>query len=146
MSSTQTTDCVFNKEIKLGEKRSEAPNLTADLNCANYNHCRHHMPRENGQTGHCIFERNFQSALMLPPFLHVCPAGGAVLVVEALLYEDGSGPVTAQLYSLNMLVQTEGKERTAAQYAALMSAAGFTNIQHRLTGKIYDAVLGHKED
>ncbi|XP_008327046.1 acetylserotonin O-methyltransferase [Cynoglossus semilaevis] len=75
-----------------------------------------------------------------------CKPGGAVLVVEALLYEDGSGPVTAQLYSLNMLVQTEGKERTAAQYAALMSAAGFTNIQHRLTGKIYDAVLGHKED
>lgn len=71
--------------------------------------------------------------------------GGAVLLVEALLYEDGSGPLTAQLYSLNMLVQTEGRERTGAQYAALLAAAGFTNNQHRLTGKIYDAVLGHKE-
>ncbi|KAK5599644.1 hypothetical protein CRENBAI_017984 [Crenichthys baileyi] len=75
----------------------------------------------------------------------VCKPGGAVLLVEALLNEDGSGPLTAQLYSLNMLVQTEGRERTGAQYAALMAASGFTNIQHHLTGKIYDAVLGHKE-
>ncbi|XP_054887989.1 acetylserotonin O-methyltransferase [Poeciliopsis prolifica] len=74
-----------------------------------------------------------------------CKPGGAVLLVEALLNEDGSGPLTAQLYSLNMLVQTEGRERTGAQYAALLAASGFTNIQHRLTGKIYDTVLGHKE-
>ncbi|KAM8748762.1 acetylserotonin O-methyltransferase [Acanthopagrus latus] len=74
-----------------------------------------------------------------------CKPGGAVLLVEALLFEDGSGPLTVQLYSLNMLVQTEGRERTAAQYAALLAAAGFSDIQHRLTGKIYDAVLGHKE-
>ncbi|XP_034042122.1 acetylserotonin O-methyltransferase [Thalassophryne amazonica] len=73
-----------------------------------------------------------------------CKPGGAVLLVEALLHEDGSGPLTVQLYSLNMLVQTEGRERTAAQYAALLAAAGFTDIHHRLTGKIYDAVLGHK--
>ncbi|XP_012705582.2 acetylserotonin O-methyltransferase [Fundulus heteroclitus] len=73
-----------------------------------------------------------------------CKPGGGVLLVEALLNEDGSGPLTAQLYSLNMLVQTEGRERTGAQYAALLAASGFTNIQHRLTGKIYDAVLGHK--
>lgn len=85
---------------------------------------------------HCVF-LCFHFALR--------PAGSAVLLVEALLHEDGSGPLTVQLYSLNMLVQTEGRERTAAQYAALLAAAGFSNIQHRLTGKIYDAVLGHKE-
>lgn len=73
------------------------------------------------------------------------PTGGGVLLVEALLYEDGSGPLTAQLYSLNMLVQTEGRERSAAQYAALLAAAGFSDIQHRFTGKIYDAVLARKE-
>ncbi|CAJ1079882.1 acetylserotonin O-methyltransferase [Xyrichtys novacula] len=74
-----------------------------------------------------------------------CRPGGAVLLVEALLHEDGSGPLTVQLYSLNMLVQTEGRERTAAQYAALLAAAGFTDTEHRLTGKIYDTVLGKKE-
>lgn len=77
--------------------------------------------------------------------LSVLAVGGAVLLVEALLSEDGSGPLTVQLYSLNMLVQTEGRERTDAQYAALLAAAGFTNIQHRLTDKIYDVVMGHKE-
>lgn len=68
-----------------------------------------------------------------------------MLLVEALLYEDGSGPLTAQLYSLNMLVQTEGRERSAAQYAALLTSAGFSDVQHRFTGKIYDAVLARKE-
>ncbi|KAM9802742.1 acetylserotonin O-methyltransferase [Syngnathus typhle] len=74
-----------------------------------------------------------------------CKPGGAILLVEALLHEDGSGPLTAQLYSLNMLVQTEGRERTGAEYSALLAAAGFAKIQYRLTGKIYDAVLGLKE-
>ncbi|XP_076026051.1 acetylserotonin O-methyltransferase [Genypterus blacodes] len=82
---------------------------------------------------------------LLTRVYQACKPGGAVLVVEALLQEDGSGPLTAQLYSLNMLVQTEGRERTAAQYAALLAAAGFTRVHHRLTGKIYDAVLGRKE-
>ncbi|XP_053296291.1 acetylserotonin O-methyltransferase [Pleuronectes platessa] len=82
---------------------------------------------------------------LLSRVYEACKPGGGVLLVEALLHEDGSGPLTAQLYSLNMLVQTEGRERTAAQYAALLAAAGFTDIQHRLTGKIYDAVLGHKK-
>ncbi|XP_071362793.1 acetylserotonin O-methyltransferase [Trachinotus anak] len=82
---------------------------------------------------------------LLSRIYKACKPGGAVLLVEALLREDGSGPLTVQLYSLNMLVQTEGRERTASQYAALLGAAGFTNIQHRLTGKIYDAVLGNKE-
>lgn len=68
-----------------------------------------------------------------------------MLLVEALLYEDGSGPLTAQLYSLNMLVQTEGRERSAAQYAALLTAAGFSSVRHRFTGKIYDVVLAQKE-
>ncbi|KAG7282577.1 hypothetical protein CRUP_018696 [Coryphaenoides rupestris] len=63
--------------------------------------------------------------------------GGAVV---AVLLEDGSGPLTAQLYSLNMLVQTEGRERTAGQYRALLGAAGFGQVQVRYTGKIYDVL------
>ncbi|TNN52813.1 Acetylserotonin O-methyltransferase [Liparis tanakae] len=82
---------------------------------------------------------------LLSSVYKACKPGGGVLLVEALLHEDGSGPLTVQLYSLNMLVQTEGRERTAAQYAALLDAAGFSAAQHRLTGKIYDAVLGRKE-
>uniref|UniRef100_A0A8C5TCB2 Acetylserotonin O-methyltransferase n=1 Tax=Malurus cyaneus samueli TaxID=2593467 RepID=A0A8C5TCB2_9PASS len=70
--------------------------------------------------------------------------GGGVLLVESLLNEDKSGPVETQLYSMNMLVQTEGKERTAAEYSKLLEAAGFGVIRVRRTGKLYDAVLGRK--
>uniref|UniRef100_A0A4W5JED8 Acetylserotonin O-methyltransferase n=1 Tax=Hucho hucho TaxID=62062 RepID=A0A4W5JED8_9TELE len=85
-----------------------------------------------------------RSIELLTKVYRACRPGGGVLVVEALLCEDGSGPLTAQLYSLNMLVQTEGKERTAAEYTALLTAAGFQSIQVERTGKIYDAVLGRK--
>jgi len=67
-----------------------------------------------------------------------------VLLVESLLNEDKSGPLETQLYSMNMLVQTEGKERTAAEYSKLLEAAGFGEIQVKRTGKLYDAVLGRK--
>uniref|UniRef100_A0AAY4DXI2 Acetylserotonin O-methyltransferase n=1 Tax=Denticeps clupeoides TaxID=299321 RepID=A0AAY4DXI2_9TELE len=87
-------------------------------------------------------ERNVE---LLTKVYRSCRAGGAVLVVEALLSEDDSGPLTAQLYSLNMLVQTEGKERRASEYRRLLAAAGFSHIQVQRTGKIYDAVLARKQ-
>lgn len=70
--------------------------------------------------------------------------GGGVLLVESLLKEDRSGPVETQLYSMNMLVQTEGKERTPAEYSKLLVAAGFREVQVKRTGKLYDAILGRK--
>ncbi|XP_035398115.1 acetylserotonin O-methyltransferase [Cygnus atratus] len=73
-----------------------------------------------------------------------CRSGGGVLLVESLLKEDRSGPVETQLYSLNMLVQTEGKERIPAEYSKLLAAAGFREVQVKRTGKLYDAVLGRK--
>ncbi|XP_022374190.1 acetylserotonin O-methyltransferase isoform X2 [Enhydra lutris kenyoni] len=73
-----------------------------------------------------------------------CKPGGGILVIESLLDADGRGPLTTQLYSLNMLVQTEGRERTAAQYHALLAPAGFQDIQCRRTGGIYDAILARR--
>ncbi|XP_072209315.1 acetylserotonin O-methyltransferase isoform X1 [Excalfactoria chinensis] len=81
---------------------------------------------------------------LLAEVYQACRPGGGVLLVESLLSEDRSGPVETQLYSLNMLVQTEGKERTAAEYSELLGAAGFREVQVRRTGKLYDAVLGRK--
>lgn len=71
-------------------------------------------------------------------------AGGGLLVIESLLDADGRGPLTTQLYSLNMLVQTEGQERTPGQYRELLAAAGFTDVECRRTGRPYDAVLARK--
>ncbi|KAM6141168.1 acetylserotonin O-methyltransferase [Erethizon dorsatum] len=73
-----------------------------------------------------------------------CRPGGGILVVESLLDEDRRGPRTTLLFSLNMLLQTEGRERTPAQYHALVSAAGFGDFQFKKTGSVYDAMLVRK--
>jgi acetylserotonin N-methyltransferase len=73
------------------------------------------------------------------------PVGGALLVAEKLLDDDRTGPRWAVLQSLNMLVCTEGKERTLAEYAALLREAGFSHIEGRRTSSPLDAVLASKE-
>jgi acetylserotonin N-methyltransferase len=72
------------------------------------------------------------------------PSGGALLIAEKLLNEDKTGPVPAQMQSLNMLICTEGKERNLAEYRELLTRAGFTQIEGRLTGRPLDAILAQK--
>ncbi|MGH9354553.1 MAG: class I SAM-dependent methyltransferase [Terriglobia bacterium] len=72
------------------------------------------------------------------------PRGGALLIAERLLNEDKTAPLGALTQSLSMLVCTEGKERTLAEYAALLHEAGFSNVQGRETGAPLDAVLAAK--
>jgi len=72
------------------------------------------------------------------------PAGGGILLAEKLLYEDKSGPVSAQLQSLNMLICTEGRERTLPEYRSLLEEAGFRNVEGRRTGVSLDAILAAK--
>jgi acetylserotonin N-methyltransferase len=72
------------------------------------------------------------------------PAGGAVLVAEKLLNDDKLGPMWAQLQALNMLVCTEGKERTLAEYANLLRIAGFGRVEGCPTHSPLDAVLAVK--
>ncbi len=73
------------------------------------------------------------------------PAGGGLLIAEKLLAEDKTGPVPALMQSLNMLVCTEGRERTLSEYRTLLEAAGFRDVQGRITGAPLDAVLALKE-
>ena len=72
------------------------------------------------------------------------PVGGGLLIAEKLLDEDKSGPTPAHMQSLNMLVCTEGKERTVSEYAALLREAGFASVESRRTGAPLDAVLAIK--
>ncbi len=72
------------------------------------------------------------------------PPKGAVLLAENLLLDDKSGPSWAQMQNLNMLVCTEGKERTPAEYKALLKQAGFAEIQTHRTPSHLDAVLAVK--
>ncbi|XP_077336921.1 acetylserotonin O-methyltransferase-like [Lithobates pipiens] len=73
-----------------------------------------------------------------------CRPGGAVLLIELLLNEDRGGPLISQLFSLNMLLLTEGKERTPSEYKKLLTDSGFRDIQVSATGKIYEAIMGRK--
>ena len=77
--------------------------------------------------------------------IHRClPDGGGLLIAERLLDDDGAGPLPAVMQSLNMLVCTEGRERTPAEYEALLRAAGFREVGFRRTGTPRDAVLARK--
>lgn len=67
------------------------------------------------------------------------PDGGGLLIVERLL-ED----VPAHMQDLNMLIVTEGRERTAEEYAELVKRAGFSSVESRRTGARVDATLAIK--
>ena len=69
---------------------------------------------------------------------------GALLIAEKLLSEDRSGPSWAQMQNLNMLVITEGKERTFAQYRALLSEVGFDRVRAAVTDSPLDCILAEK--
>jgi acetylserotonin N-methyltransferase len=72
------------------------------------------------------------------------PSGGALLIAEKLLTEDKTGPRWAVMQNLGMLLYTEGKERTLAEYKALLSRVGFTEIKGAVTPSPLDAVLAVK--
>ena len=70
------------------------------------------------------------------------PAGGGLLIAEKLLEP---GYVSAHMQSLNMLVNAEGRERSAAEYQALLCAAGFSEAECKVTGAYLDAILATKK-
>jgi acetylserotonin N-methyltransferase len=73
------------------------------------------------------------------------PACGAVLIAEKVLLDDKSGPRWAQMQNLNMLVCTEGKERTLGEYEALLRQVGFGEVIGRRTPAPLDAILAIKQ-
>ncbi|HEX5481971.1 MAG TPA: class I SAM-dependent methyltransferase [Terriglobia bacterium] len=83
--------------------------------------------------------------LLLRKIYDRLPPHGALLIAERLLNEDKTGPPDALMQTLNMLVCTEGRERTLSEYTALLREAGFENTQSRRIGAPVDAVLATKE-
>jgi acetylserotonin O-methyltransferase len=83
------------------------------------------------------------NALLKAIYEHL-PSGGGILLSEKLVNEDKTGPIAAQLQSLNMLVCTEGKERTLGEFRALLEAAGFVRVHGCVTGAPLDAVFAEK--
>lgn len=82
--------------------------------------------------------------ILLKRIAAALPAGGALLIAEKLMGDDRGGPLPAHLQSLNMLVCTEGRERTLAEYAQLLRHAGFGSVEGVVTGQPLDAVWALK--
>ncbi|XP_061898358.1 acetylserotonin O-methyltransferase 2 isoform X1 [Entelurus aequoreus] len=81
---------------------------------------------------------------LLKKLYRACKPGGGVLLVEAMLLENRRGPIMAQLFSLNMLVQTDGREHPPSQYTKILNQSGFAHVQVCRTGKSYDAILAFR--
>jgi predicted O-methyltransferase YrrM len=54
------------------------------------------------------------------------PAGGRLLVHDAFLHDDHSGPLYPALFSVALMILTEGRNYSAAEYKAWLTAAGLT--------------------
>lgn len=70
--------------------------------------------------------------------------GGGLLIAETLVNDDRTGPVYSLMQDLNMLVCTDGRERTFAEYRTLLEPAGFTSVEQHHTGSLVDAILAIK--
>ena len=57
------------------------------------------------------------------------PSGGEVIIAELLVNDDRTGPPAAALMSLNMLVETEGRNYTPAEYGAWLRELGFRDVR-----------------
>jgi acetylserotonin O-methyltransferase len=72
------------------------------------------------------------------------PSGGGLLIAEKLISADRSGPRWAHMQNLGMLLYTEGKERTLAEYQALLERVGFSAVKGSITPSPLDATLALK--
>ncbi len=82
--------------------------------------------------------------LLLAKIFAALPAGGALLIAERLVEDDRLGPLPALMQDLNMLVCTDGRERTRSEYEHLLRSVGFAQVQALKTGTPLDAILGTK--
>jgi acetylserotonin O-methyltransferase len=85
-----------------------------------------------------------QIMALLRKIYDALPTRGGLLIAETLVHEDRSGPVHTLMQDLNMLVCTDGKERTFSEYRELLESAGFAKAEYRRTGSVLDAVLASK--
>ena len=75
------------------------------------------------------------------------PAGGELIVIEALLHDNGAGPLPSALYSVSMLLGDwrSGKQPTYAEVESCLTSAGFESVREGpACGAFHTAVIGRK--
>jgi len=72
------------------------------------------------------------------------PSGGAIVIAEKILNDAKDGPRWAQMQDLNMLIVTEGRERSLGEYERVLKNAGFVDVVACRTSKPLDMVMAMK--
>ncbi|MCI0628783.1 MAG: acetylserotonin O-methyltransferase [Acidobacteria bacterium] len=72
------------------------------------------------------------------------PAGGRLIIHELLYDDDKRGPLEAAVYSMVMLLWTEGRQYSGAELAAMLAEAGFTEIEIKRSFGLWSVVTGVK--
>jgi len=57
------------------------------------------------------------------------PSGGGIVISELLVNDEKTGPPPAALMSLNMLIETEGRNYTPAEYSSWLDETGFIDTR-----------------
>ncbi|MFB4300571.1 methyltransferase [Actinomadura sp. NTSP31] len=73
-----------------------------------------------------------------------CTAPGRVLIMDRLFADDRTGPPATAAMNLVMHLEMAGRHRTAAEFAALLERAGFTDCEVRRSGGEKHLIVGHK--
>ncbi len=82
--------------------------------------------------------------VLLAKIFAALPSGGGLVIAEKLLADSKDGPPWAQLQDINMLLVTEGRERTLGEYEALLLEAGFSDVLACRTAAPLDIILATK--
>lgn len=71
-----------------------------------------------------------QNRAILAKCYDALPSGGLIVICELLLNDERTGPRSAALMGMTMLVETEGgRNYSGAEYRAWLTDAGFTDVQ-----------------
>jgi hypothetical protein len=72
------------------------------------------------------------------------PCGGQLLIHEALLDEDGTGPLIQAGLSVRMLLDTRGQQFSHSALRKLIERAGFVGTQNQKVSALYSLVSARK--
>lgn len=72
------------------------------------------------------------------------PPGGRLIVHEMLYEDDKKGPLDAAIYSMIMLLWSEGRQYSGAELVSLLTGVGFVEIEVRRSFGLWSIVTGVK--
>jgi hypothetical protein len=70
--------------------------------------------------------------------------GGRLIIHEMLYNDDKAGPFTVAAFNIVMLWGTEGEQYSGRELSAMLTEAGFTDIEVRPTWGYWSIITGRK--